>query len=156
MLHSRLSTWTPQSIDEIALPGMLLSRFLLFLLVQNLYFFIFFFFFQAEDGIRDLIVTGVQTCALPISVVRIGAIITHDKIAVGGNPVRYFQLVRLGGAGGVLLDETLSVDPYRTVVNVNGVAGKADHALHIVGRVRSKGRLEDNDLLTLGIAPQGD
>src|SRR2546430_4231514 len=25
-----------------------------------------FFFFQAEDGIRDLTVTGVQTCALPI------------------------------------------------------------------------------------------
>src|SRR5438105_7343806 len=30
-------------------------------------FFIFFFFFQAEDGIRDPLVTGVQTCALPIS-----------------------------------------------------------------------------------------
>src|SRR2546421_8626928 len=28
--------------------------------------FFFVFFFQAEDGIRDLIVTGVQTCALPI------------------------------------------------------------------------------------------
>src|SRR5260370_9970330 len=27
----------------------------------------FFFFFQAEDGIRDSSVTGVQTCALPIS-----------------------------------------------------------------------------------------
>src|SRR5438874_9859844 len=27
-----------------------------------------FFFFQAEDGIRDLYVTGVQTCALPISI----------------------------------------------------------------------------------------
>src|SRR5215471_9364489 len=27
----------------------------------------FFFLFQAEDGIRDLYVTGVQTCALPIS-----------------------------------------------------------------------------------------
>src|SRR2546429_211894 len=27
-----------------------------------------FFFFQAEDGIRDVAVTGVQTCALPISV----------------------------------------------------------------------------------------
>src|SRR5260221_9641133 len=27
----------------------------------------FFFFFQAEDGIRDHCVTGVQTCALPIS-----------------------------------------------------------------------------------------
>src|SRR5207244_7500125 len=31
------------------------------------YFFICFFFFQAEDGIRDDLVTGVQTCALPIS-----------------------------------------------------------------------------------------
>src|SRR5205085_4339455 len=31
-------------------------------------FFFFFFFFQAEDGIRDLTVTGVQTCALPISI----------------------------------------------------------------------------------------
>src|SRR6266567_7737055 len=31
------------------------------------YVIFFFFFFQAEDGIRDLTVTGVQTCALPIS-----------------------------------------------------------------------------------------
>src|SRR5216683_7212134 len=31
-----------------------------------LYFLLCIFFFQAEDGIRDLIVTGVQTCALPI------------------------------------------------------------------------------------------
>src|SRR2546430_9232949 len=30
-----------------------------------------YFFFQAEDGIRDLTVTGVQTCALPISL-RVG------------------------------------------------------------------------------------
>src|SRR5690606_35893491 len=30
-----------------------------------------FFFFQAEDGIRDFHVTGVQTCALPISVARL-------------------------------------------------------------------------------------
>src|SRR5207237_3861798 len=34
------------------------SRFVLFV----------FFFFQAEDGIRDSSVTGVQTCALPISI----------------------------------------------------------------------------------------
>src|SRR2546421_112085 len=38
-----------------------------------------YFFFQAEDGIRDLIVTGVQTCALPISVIRGRALaIIHD------------------------------------------------------------------------------
>src|SRR5437762_13188058 len=37
--------------------------------MMNISFFIsvFFFFFQAEDGIRDTSVTGVQTCALPIS-----------------------------------------------------------------------------------------
>ena len=34
------------------------------LYVRIIYF--FFFFFQAEDGIRDVAVTGVQTCALPI------------------------------------------------------------------------------------------
>src|SRR5205823_3502827 len=31
------------------------------------FLYLFFFFFQAEDGIRDKLVTGVQTCALPIS-----------------------------------------------------------------------------------------
>src|SRR2546429_7128341 len=33
----------------------------------SIVFHVFFFFFQAEDGIRDVAVTGVQTCALPIS-----------------------------------------------------------------------------------------
>src|SRR6478752_8224862 len=36
------------------------------MLMIILYLF-YFFFFQAEDGIRDVAVTGVQTCALPIS-----------------------------------------------------------------------------------------
>src|SRR3989442_2359066 len=36
-------------------------------LSELLYDLVFFFFFQAEDGIRDADVTGVQTCALPIS-----------------------------------------------------------------------------------------
>src|SRR5690606_41161947 len=35
--------------------------------------FLQFFFFQAEDGIRDFHVTGVQTCALPISRLEDGA-----------------------------------------------------------------------------------
>src|SRR2546421_3572898 len=40
----------------------------MFIIIVNEYsvLLFFFFFFQAEDGIRDLIVTGVQTCALPI------------------------------------------------------------------------------------------
>src|SRR5437762_8730216 len=41
---------------------------LLYLLLMGATFdLMFFFFFQAEDGIRDTSVTGVQTCALPIS-----------------------------------------------------------------------------------------
>src|SRR5438093_2906774 len=39
-----------------------------------------FFFFQAEDGIRDWSVTGVQTCALPISALR------RDGRRGGGRP----------------------------------------------------------------------
>src|SRR5438105_10203630 len=35
-------------------------------------FFFFVFFFQAEDGIRDPLVTGVQTCALPICAAGVG------------------------------------------------------------------------------------
>src|SRR5438309_6451365 len=45
----------------------------------------YFFFFQAEDGIRDGTVTGVQTCALPISITSpeyflpIALVISHDS-----------------------------------------------------------------------------
>src|SRR2546426_2462976 len=37
-----------------------------------------FFFFQAEDGIRDYKVTGVQTCALPISE-RSGCVLAREQ-----------------------------------------------------------------------------
>src|SRR3712207_6948292 len=38
----------------------------MFCYIDYVYVMFFFFFFQAEDGIRDIGVTGVQTCALPI------------------------------------------------------------------------------------------
>src|SRR3989475_9639700 len=60
----------------------------------------FFFFFQAEDGIRDLTVTGVQTCALPISItwrgVAIGAIFLRtfrDGPTFSDEDVRIVQVV---------------------------------------------------------------
>src|SRR5712675_19423 len=40
------------------------------------------FFFQAEDGIRDVAVTGVQTCALPISIVVPAKNYAHDLDAM--------------------------------------------------------------------------
>src|SRR2546427_592520 len=49
-----------ESVSSSCLPVSLVALVSLFVCVV--------FFFQAEDGIRDLTVTGVQTCALPISV----------------------------------------------------------------------------------------
>src|SRR3989475_6197928 len=65
-----------------------------------------FFFFQAEDGIRDLTVTGVQTCALPI---WFSGTIT---VALGSNP------------GGATLSGTL------LVAAVGGVASFGDLSLN--------------------------
>src|SRR5438034_8139458 len=48
-----------------------------------------FFFFQAEDGIRDHCVTGVQTCALPISRVRV-PIRDESDLVVARRRVRKF------------------------------------------------------------------
>src|SRR2546426_6829731 len=52
---------------------------------MSFYIFIF-FFFQAEDGIRDYKVTGVQTCALPIS--SVVQVLTDPASTVGAHVVR--------------------------------------------------------------------
>src|SRR5437016_9875497 len=58
LVHGAHDSWRPclVSVTLVSLPSA---------------FIVFFFFFQAEDGIRDWSVTGVQTCALPISTPRI-------------------------------------------------------------------------------------
>src|SRR3989475_10844563 len=54
---------------------------------------VFFFFFQAEDGIRDLTVTGVQTCALPILTPSRGDVIFEGRSLRG---MAEDKIVRLG------------------------------------------------------------
>src|SRR5438034_10383952 len=55
------------------------------------------FFFQAEDGIRDHCVTGVQTCALPIFTGNGEALHAHDLAREGGKRGRVRQaLERVG------------------------------------------------------------
>src|SRR2546430_12989471 len=63
------------------------------------------FFFQAEDGIRDLTVTGVQTCALPISprrparrAVRRPRRATADRRPGGGRAAADRRTPEAGGA----------------------------------------------------------
>src|SRR5256885_15825795 len=62
-----------------------------------------FFFFQAEDGIRDYKVTGVQTCALPISTILASCLPSVDAVEsslyvalerAGNRPVRALQRLR--------------------------------------------------------------
>src|SRR5690349_22044835 len=69
--------------------------FFLFFLFCFIFFFFFFFFFQAEDGIRDLYVTGVQTCALPISDPRLRRRPARRR---GEPPARVRALVHRGPA----------------------------------------------------------
>src|SRR5256884_1266409 len=66
-----------------------------------------FFFFQAEDGIRDVAVTGVQTCALPISfptsLLREGeAIGADERSEIGGDFRGDFLEFVAGGVAGQL------------------------------------------------------
>src|SRR2546430_4344448 len=49
------------------------------------------FFFQAEDGIRDLTVTGVQTCALPISIVAIGMAAVMGALTSSAGTTSYLR-----------------------------------------------------------------
>src|SRR5438093_6761367 len=56
-----------------------------FFFVFVVFFFYFFFFFQAEDGIRDWSVTGVQTCALPILLGEQGERLADRLLRLHGN-----------------------------------------------------------------------
>src|SRR2546430_13681538 len=72
--------------------------------------FVLFFFFQAEDGIRDLTVTGVQTCALPIFALPQGE--GHSPVVLGqpGDAEPLLGVVTLEILG-------LVFDPFRRVLH---------------------------------------
>src|SRR5438309_9572710 len=58
--------------------------FSLFFFFFFIFIFFFFFFFQAEDGIRDGTVTGVQTCALQIC--EFSPMLNQSSVTVEGSP----------------------------------------------------------------------
>src|SRR5258708_15599706 len=69
------------------------------------------FFFQAEDGIRDDLVTGVQTCALPISIVGMAAHLENK----GFGALDMAGLAQKGGAVWSHLQIAAKPDDIRTV-----------------------------------------
>src|SRR3712207_2904153 len=84
------------------------------------------FFFQAEDGIRDIGVTGVQTCALPIYVVVTpGELDQHMRMIAGRWTVEFIAelsfAVAFVSAAGVTLDQGLTT-ARRAVADVTHAA----------------------------------
>src|SRR2546430_13110639 len=77
--------------------------------------FLFFFFFQAEDGIRDLTVTGVQTCALPICAVP------RSRFAASSSRSRPMKLVSCRGRlFGMVAAPAVGTDMARTPTGMQG------------------------------------
>src|SRR2546426_9030111 len=80
-----------------------------------------YFFFQAEDGIRDYKVTGVQTCALPIFRVsgRCALVLHRAEVTEGGMPaatvVEGFDVVEDRIAGLAATDVVVSRSEERRV-----------------------------------------
>src|SRR5438552_11979240 len=99
---------------------------------QLLYYFsflllFFFFFFQAEDGIRDDLVTGVQTCALPIYGQHMGSLLLDslDKTGIAYRAVsgtraykeglfneQIDKILRNAARVGQIIKETLGQEKY--------------------------------------------
>src|SRR2546430_15098594 len=78
---------------------------------------VYFFFFQAEDGIRDLTVTGVQTCALPIAGDPAGSILAEYWRSKGKNKIEGTPY-KVEGIGQDKLPGTLDmsvIDEYHSV-----------------------------------------
>src|SRR5207302_2688721 len=78
--------WVPCSLTD---PTRSVERKFVRLLHNSFNLKIFYFFFQAEDGIRDFHVTGVQTCALPISPLHEGRL---DRISARQRAVRALEV----------------------------------------------------------------
>src|SRR5207248_4301424 len=64
---------------------------------------ILFFFFQAEDGIRDRTVTGVQTCALPICCLFCHGELYRTRPAPAHLTAFYLTVSAGGALGGLLV-----------------------------------------------------
>src|SRR5204863_7148298 len=79
-----------------------------------------FFFFQAEDGIRDLYVTGVQTCALPIcQITEVGASVLEfrpgDRIVTMMQGLGGVRAERPGGYAEYVVVRAAAAAPLATI-----------------------------------------
>ena len=103
------------------------------------------FFFQAEDGIRDVAVTGVQTCALPISICDMITATTDKQPIYLGKPSK--EVVNLClDISGFTPEETLVVGDRLYTDIACGINGGVDTCVLFTGEAQKK------DILT----PEGE
>src|SRR3712207_7516057 len=88
------------------------------MLTTRLVILVFYFFFQAEDGIRDIGVTGVQTCALPIFAAHVGSRLHVCHVSTAGS----VELIRWAKDKG--WDVTAEVTPHHLVRSEERRVGK--------------------------------
>src|SRR5215510_4057491 len=122
---------------------------------------LFFFFFQAEDGIRDGHVTGVQTCALPIlSGMKAAGALTRLSLAWSRDSEEKFYVQdRMRQVGGELWSWiadgahvyvcgaiTMGKDVERALVDLIAAHGARtiDEAIAFVGDLKKKGRYQQD------------
>src|SRR2546430_2396950 len=124
---------------------------------------VLFFFFQAEDGIRDLTVTGVQTCALPISCRHRLARLTGGLRSLGlaaaeraqdlrSRPVR--QAIETQQQRPPARGESLR-DPARDPVELRNTAlrhGAEERERHVQARHRHRTAAAGSDALAGGVS----
>src|SRR5438309_9735467 len=82
----------------------------------------FFFFFQAEDGIRDGTVTGVQTCALPISHLWAGVAVAASGVASGVFVVIANAWMNAPTGFELVNGQAVNVDPIAAMANAAAVS----------------------------------
>src|SRR6266702_4975255 len=102
----------------------------------------FFFFFQAEDGIRDGHVTGVQTCALPILFARLYKLLRANEAAIAiADDEEFFR--KVAGAVVKIAPPTGQVSPeaeqaVKQFVSEGRSAGEGLDVFELAGATRSE------------------
>src|SRR5438552_12653519 len=95
-----------------------------------------FFFFQAEDGIRDDLVTGVQTCALPIllgkSVIVKGQILSREDLTIDGE-----------------VEGTVEMQEHRLTIGPNGKVRASVKAREVIVLGTLHGNVETGDRIDI-------
>src|SRR5207245_3072844 len=122
----------------------------------------YFFFFQAEDGIRDATVTGVQTCALPISSKRMFVYLETTKSDIRFDAGHLHMLVIIAAIAATVLENARHLQRLerenqwlRDEVNLQHAMVGESPRMHEIYQFVAKVAASDSTILLLGESGTG-